>query len=191
MDERYFQPPAPTEVDGLYFIGKLIWEKGWREMLGMLGQTPHQVLHVFGSGDRQTVDAIQSLASTFGVTLALQGPSATPWADLRPFKILINCSRSEVLCSTTAEALSMGKFALVPRHPSNEPFLRHPNCLAYDGPREFQQLLVQALASHPSPVDPRPFFDWDTATGRLLAICQAPVGPAQLVERETPRTPTV
>jgi digalactosyldiacylglycerol synthase len=191
VDERYFQPPAPTEVDGLYFIGKLIWEKGWREMLGMLGQTPHQVLHVFGSGDRQTVDAIQSLASTFGVTLALQGPSATPWADLRPFKILINCSRSEVLCSTTAEALSMGKFALVPRHPSNEPFLRHPNCLAYDGPREFQQLLVQALASHPSPVDPRPFFDWDTATGRLLAICQAPVGPAQLVERETPRTPTV
>ncbi len=172
VDDRYFQPPTQEGTVGLYFIGKLIWEKGWREMLEMLAQVPGQVLHVFGTGDEATVTAIQFLAASRGVELVMHGPSASPWDDLRPFRVLVNCSRSEVLCSTTAEALAMGKFALVPRHPSNESFFRHPNCLAYADKREFEGLLRLALTTKPRAVDPRPYFDWDVATARLLATCQ-------------------
>ncbi|KAL3906638.1 MAG: hypothetical protein SGARI_003914, partial [Bacillariaceae sp.] len=63
------------------------------------------------------------------------------------YSIFINPSITEVLCTTTAEAVAMGKWVIVPRHASNEFFLQFPNCLQYKHKGEFVELLQYDLSN--------------------------------------------
>jgi len=87
------------------------------------------------------------------------------------YKIFINPSVTEVLCTTTAEALAMGKFAIIPAHPSNSFFLQFPNCLPYQNKLEFAANLRWALEHEPEPLSPELShqFTWQAATDRFIA----------------------
>ena len=111
-------------------------------------------------------------------------PGRVDHGELTDYKIFLNPSTSEVLCTTTAEALAMGKFAIIPVHPSNTFFLQFPNCLAYRNKFEFVANLRWALKHDPEPLTEEQArqFTWEAATDRLLDA--AAITWRQALERE-------
>jgi hypothetical protein len=118
--------------------------------------------------------------------------------DIPQCKIFLNLSTTEVLCTTTAEALAMGKFAIIPNHrkslflfrplrrrsvltelfpmsfcvsASNEFFLQFPNCLAYSNKDECIYYVKYALENDPTPLTEEHVhaFSWEGATERLCS----------------------
>jgi digalactosyldiacylglycerol synthase len=100
------------------------------------------------------------------------------------YTVFINPSFSEVLCTTTFEALAMGKFAIIPYHPSNMFFLRFPNALIYRDPYEFVANVRWAMYHDPEPLTPEQVreFTWEAATDRL--INSAAITHGEALERE-------
>ena len=106
-------------------------------------------------------------------------------AELKDYKVFVNPSVSEVLCTTTAEALAMGKFVIIPMHPSNQFFLKFPNCLAYRDKFEFVANLRWAINHEPEPLSPElaQQFTWEAATERFMDAATITVGEARERER--------
>jgi hypothetical protein len=86
------------------------------------------------------------------------------------YKVFVNPSITEVLCTTSAEALAMGKFVVMPKHPSNEFFYQFPNCLTYETLDEFVKKIKYAIDHDPTPLtkELRYIFTWDAAMERLI-----------------------
>jgi len=89
--------------------------------------------------------------------------------DIKEHKIFINLSITEVLCTTTAEAMAMEKFVIIPEHPSNAFFLQFPNCLAFESKRECVEKIKFALENNPVPLSPedKHKLTWEGANKRL------------------------
>ena len=87
------------------------------------------------------------------------------------YSIFVNPSLTEVLCTTTAEAIAMGKWAIVPSHPSNAFFVQFPNCLPYRNRREFVSTLRYALNNDPPHMSDElsSLLSWEAATARCVS----------------------
>lgn len=65
----------------------------------------------------------------------------------------------------------MGKFVIIPSHPSNDFFAQFPNCLTYATKEEFVGNLYFAMTHAPAPMAEEYAFalSWEAATQRLEA----------------------
>mmetsp|Transcript_21688 Transcript_21688/g.45245 ORF Transcript_21688/g.45245 Transcript_21688/m.45245 type:complete len:598 (+) Transcript_21688:128-1921(+) len=163
VDERYDSK--------VYFIGKMLFSKGIGTLVDLLDYSKSAAgldveVDMYGAGP--DLDACSSLAGKKGIDLSWHGK--IDHAELaKSHKVFVNPSTSEVLCTTIAEALAMGKFVICASHPSNDFFTQFPNCLPYSSKEEFVGNLCYALSHDPEPLkgENAAMLSWEAATERL------------------------
>ena len=66
----------------------------------------------------------------------------------------------------------MGKFVIIPSHPSNTFFQQFPNCLIYGSKARFVSQLQYAMENNPLPLSEDHSFTltWEAATERLIDV---------------------
>ncbi len=170
----------PSSMQGAYFIGKIQWEKGFSHLIRLFqrlqqlklklsgsSSSPSPVLHIYGNGPNRR--AIEKTAQKEQLPFIFF--DAIDHAKLKNYRVLVNPSVSEVLCTTVAEALAMGKWVVIARHPSNEFFYQFPSCLTFSckDSREFAASIMYALRHDPPPLTEalRSQLSWKGATERL------------------------
>ena len=98
----------------LYFIGKMLWSKGLgslMELLKYFEETTGMEVKVDMYGGGPDKNAAEAKAKSLDLDMPFLGP--LDHAELAyTHKIFVNPSTSEVLCTTSAEALAMGKFVI-------------------------------------------------------------------------------
>jgi len=172
IQRKFLESSAPPS-GGIYFLGKLVWAKGFHDLSQLNnfykkrgGQ--YFSMDVIGSGTNE--EEIQAMFETKKQPIAFLGRKEHYEVASEKYKILLNPSVSEVLCTVTAEALAMGKFCIIPVHPSNSFFEQFPNCLMYRNAKEFCHLLNYAQTHSPEPLTEefKELFTWKAATERCL-----------------------
>ncbi|KAG8376812.1 hypothetical protein BUALT_Bualt09G0102800 [Buddleja alternifolia] len=157
---------------GAYFLGKMVWAKGYKELIDLLAKQKKDLngfnLDVYGNGE--DAHEVQSTAKRLDLNLNFMKGRDHADDSLQGYKIFINPSISDVLCTATAEALAMGKFVVCADHPSNDFFREFPNCLTYKTPEDFVAKVKEAMGNEPQPLTPEQRYNlsWEAATQRFM-----------------------
>jgi len=170
----------------VYFIGKMLWSKGLVSLMELMKYAEESAglkvkIDMYGGGPNK--DEASEKGEKMGLDMTFHGPidhAELGWTH----KVFINPSTSEVLCTTVAEALAMGKFVVLPSHPSNDFFAQFPNCLPYSNKEEFVGNLYYALTHSPEPLAEEYSYalSWEAATERFAAAGSVSVAEAEAME---------
>ncbi|GAB5366036.1 hypothetical protein AAMO2058_001109600 [Amorphochlora amoebiformis] len=135
-------------------------------------------MDIYGSGPDEKI--LKEMSEERGLNLTFFPGIDHP--ELKDYKTMINPSVSEVLCTTSAEALAMGKFVILPKHESNKFFEQFPNALMYSTPDEFREKIKYAKEHDPKPLTPqvRNMLTWEAATKRFIQAAQTTDRMAQI-----------
>ncbi|XP_077218073.1 digalactosyldiacylglycerol synthase 2, chloroplastic-like [Tasmannia lanceolata] len=161
---------------GAYYIGKMVWSKGYRELLQLLTKHQNQLnglqVDLYGSGEDS--HEVQEAATKLKLTVNVYPGRDHADPSFHEYKVFINPSVSDVLCTTTAEALAMGKIAICANHPSNDFFKQFPNCWMYEDGDGFVRVTTKALTDEPAPLtdDQRYELSWEAATERFVKAAE-------------------
>ncbi|MQM11575.1 hypothetical protein Taro_044479, partial [Colocasia esculenta] len=172
MKEIQQKNGAQVFTKGAYYIGKMVWNKGYRELLQLLAEYQNQLssieVDLYGNGENS--DEVQQTAKKLKMTVRVFPGRDHTDPLFHDYKVFINPSTTDVVCTTTAEALAMGKIVVCANHPSNEFFKQFPNCRVYGNKGEFLKVTLKALADEPMPMtdDQRHELSWEAATERFL-----------------------
>jgi digalactosyldiacylglycerol synthase len=160
---------------GAYFLGKMLWAKGYTQLVELMedhtARTGEKmVVDFFGAGPDLPAVKARVRSSPALSAVGLHGVVVQHHSEyLQRYKVFVNPSMSDVVCTATAEALAMGKFVVCLKHPSNEFFSTFENCLIYETPQQFSAQVAYALTHEPAPLsaDDAYRLSWEAATERF------------------------
>ncbi|CAM8894832.1 unnamed protein product [Rhodiola kirilowii] len=161
---------------GAYYIGKMVWGKGYKELLKLLHDHQKELtgleLDLYGSGEDS--DAVKDAAQKLEITVKVYPGRDHGDPIFHDYKVFLNPSTTDVVCTTTAEALAMGKIVVCADHPSNEFFKQFPNCRTYEDTKGFVAETQQALAGEPEKLtdEHKHELSWEAATERFLKVAE-------------------
>ncbi|CAK9134447.1 unnamed protein product [Ilex paraguariensis] len=172
-----------TFSKGAYYIGKMVWHKGYKELLKLLSDHQKELagieLDLYGNGE----DSGQVQEAAKKLEIAIRVHPGRDHADplFHDYKVFLNPSTTDVVCTTTAEALAMGKIVVCAEHPSNEFFKQFPNCRTYEDGNGFVKAMCKALADEPALLtdSQRHELSWEAATERFLKAAELDNAPAK------------
>ncbi|KAL5708472.1 digalactosyldiacylglycerol synthase [Ranunculus cassubicifolius] len=179
---KKMQPRNGNQVftKGAYYIGKMVWSKGYRELLQLLADNQNHLkgLQVDLYGNGEDSDQVQEAAKKLDITVNVHPGRDHADNVFHEYKVFINPSTTDVVCTTTAEALAMGKIVICADHLSNEFFKQFPNCHTYKDDKMFVELVQKALAEDPAQLndDHRHELSWEAATERFLKVSELDQG---------------
>ncbi|KAI8025902.1 hypothetical protein LOK49_LG02G00306 [Camellia lanceoleosa] len=151
---------------GAYYIGKMVWSKGYKQLLKLLRDHQKDLsgveVDLYGNGEDYA--EVQSCGSLDIEDLRKEGEKGA-------VSYLIT---TDVVCTTSAEALAMGKIVVCANHPSNEFFKQFLNCQTYEDGEGFLKATHKALTKEPAPVTDtqRHKLSWEAATERFLRAAE-------------------
>ncbi|XP_043721498.1 digalactosyldiacylglycerol synthase 2, chloroplastic-like [Telopea speciosissima] len=172
---------------GAYYIGKMVWSKGYRELLKLLSDHQKELtglqVDLYGNGEDH--DQVEAAARKLELTIKVHPGCDHAHPLFHDYKVFLNPSTTDVVCTTTAEALAMGKIVICANHPSNDFFKQFPNCHTYDDAKGFAKLTCKALAEVPVPQtdEHRHELSWEAATERFLKVAELNQGSTSKPEK--------
>ncbi|KAL4363197.1 hypothetical protein GQ457_04G031870 [Hibiscus cannabinus] len=161
---------------GAYYIGKMVWNKGYGELLKLLRDHQKELagfeVDLYGNGEDS--DQVKEAASKLKLTVRVHPGRDHADPLFHDYKVFLNPSTTDVVCTTTAEALAMGKIVVCANHPSNDFFKQFPNCRMYDDENGFVEVTRRALGEEPVPLTAAQRYElsWEAATERFLSVSE-------------------
>ena len=170
LDSFKSVPPVKVDQQGIYFMGRLVWDKALDVVIecALKFDLP---IDIYGEGPDQT--EMEERAKQIKAPVQFKGPSYSPWRDVEKYSVFFNPSLSEVLCTTTAEALVAGRHVVIPDCPANTPFYDLPNVHVYKDEKGIEDSINQALTTLPTcPDKARKRFDWANVCKSIVDLLQ-------------------
>lgn len=161
---------------GAYYIGKMIWNKGYGELLKLLNDHQKELagleIDLYGNGEDS--DQVKEAANKLKLTVRVHPGRDHADPLFHDYKVFLNPSTTDVVCTTTAEALAMGKIVVCANHRSNDFFKQFPNCRIYDDDNGFVEATCKALSEEPVPLTDAQRYElsWEAATERFLKVSE-------------------
>lgn len=171
----------PAFTKGAYYIGKMIWSKGYKELLDLLKEHQKELsgleVDLFGNGEDS--NEVREEAKKLEITVRVHPGRDHADPLFHDYRVFLNPSTTDVVCTTTAEALAMGKIVVCAKHPSNEFFKQFPNCRMYNDSKGFVTATQKAPSENPAPLTDaqRHELSWEAATERFLRVAELDRGP--------------
>lgn len=187
-DQQHSSTQAFTK--GAYYIGKMVWSKGYAELLKLLRDHQKELagLEVDLYGNGEDSDQVKAAAKKLKLTVRVHPGRDHADPLFHDYKVFLNPSTTDVVCTTTAEALAMGKIVVCANHPSNDFFKQFSNCRVYDAGKGFAEATRKALSEEPAPLTDAQRYElsWEAATERFLRVSEL----NQAFPEKTEKTPS-